>query len=458
MNIPEINTRMDSNFGRRKFLKLSSLGIAGLSFTQLPLSARTSREGTEIVFAFGPDDSGTIKRVIQKFNRQYKGQIKVTWQEMNRLSDQHHRQLVSDFTVDSEDIDVLGADVPWTAEFSRNEWVKELSGEFYDDYDPGDFLENTLRSAYYQYRMWGVPWFTDAGMLYYRKDLLEKSGYSSPPTTWNRLKQMAKKVKQDSGVVYGYVFQGAEYEGGVANALEFIWNAGGRVLTGNISVAGSFGQSVIDPNVITVNSESAAQGLDTARKMVLDGIAPKEVVSFQELQAMQAFLSGDAVFMRNWPYVYGVLNDPKQSSITPEQVGVAALPGETGASKRYSCQGGWNLMINANSDKNKFDAAWTFIRYVTAPEQQKFMALNGGFLPSLKKLYDDPEIVGKVPVVAAAKDIITKTRVRPITPFYTQISPRIARTFNRVLKNELTGHEAVSKLQKELQTILRKNR
>jgi len=458
MNIPEINTRMDSNFGRRKFLKLSSLGIAGLSFTQLPLSARTSREVTEIVFAFGPDDSGTIKRVIQKFNRQYKGQIKVTWQEMNRLSDQYHRQLVSDFTVDSEDIDVLGADVPWTAEFSRNEWVKDLSGEFYDDYDPGDFLEKTLRSAYYQYRMWGVPWFTDAGMLYYRKDLLEKSGYSSPPTTWNRLKQMAKKVKQDSGVVHGYVFQGAEYEGGVANALEFIWNAGGRVLTGNISVAGSFGQSVIDPNVITVNSESAAQGLDTARKMVLDGIAPKEVVSFQELQAMQAFLSGDAVFMRNWPYVYGVLNDPKQSSITPEQVGVAALPAETGVSRTYSCQGGWNLMINANSGKDKFDAAWTFIRYVTAPEQQKFMALNGGFLPSLKKLYDDPEIVGKVPVVAAAKDIITKTRVRPITPFYTQISPRIARTFNKVLKNELTGNEAVSKLQKELQTILRKNR
>ena len=86
------------------------------------------------------------------------------------------------------------------------------------------------------------------------------------------------------------------------------------------------------------------------------------------------------------------------------------------------------------------------------------MALNGGFLPSLKKLYDDPEIVGKVPVVAAAKDIITKTRVRPITPFYTQISPRIARTFNRVLKNELTGNEAMRKLQKELQTILRKNR
>ena len=338
MNIPEINTRMDSNFGRRKFLKLSSLGIAGLSFTQLPLSARTSREVTEIVFAFGPDDSGTIKRVIQKFNQQYKEQIKVTWQEMNRLSDQHHQQLVSDFTVDSDDIDVLGTDVPWTAEFSRNEWVKELSGDFYDDYDPGDFLENTLRSAYYQYRMWGVPWFTDVGMLYYRKDLLQKSGYSSQPETWDQLKQMAKKVKQDSGVAYGYVFQGAEYEGGVANALEFIWNAGGRVLTGNISVAGSFGQSVIDPNVITVNSESAAQGLDTARKMIMDGTAPKEVAYFQELQAMRAFLSGDAVFMRNWPYVFGVLNDPKQSNITPEQVGVA-LPGETGVSRTYSCQG-----------------------------------------------------------------------------------------------------------------------
>lgn len=442
---------------RRKFIALSGLGIAGSSL----LSAHPlSYQGSEIslTFGHGPDDSGTIQKVIDSFNRRYKGKIRVTWKKLERESDRMHAQLVSDFNVESGEIDVFSTDVPWTAEFSSNKWTKEITKEFYRDYTPEDFLTNTLKSTYYNYRMWGVPWYTDIGMLFYRKDLLEKSGFQGPPKTWTELTRMAKKVMADSGTKYGFVLQGAEYEGGVANALEYIWNAGGRVLTGNISVAGSFGQRVIDPNVITVNSSNAARGLEEVSKMIRAGVIPKEVANFRELDSWKAFVAGDAVFMRNWPYAFGNLGDPAFAKIEQSQVGIAPIPTSNASQKSYSCQGGWNLMINTYTSETKQDAAWKFIRFMTAPEQQKFMAMNGGFLPTYRVLYEDEEILRKMPSVQQGRSIIQNARVRPLTPYYRQMAPRISRTFNRLITGEIAGTAAVQLLEKELRTVLRKNR
>jgi len=442
---------------RRTFLKLGGTGLAGGLLMPRLVHSKT-QELIKLNFLFGPDDSGTIRATINNFNKQNAGSIEVNWIEMSRLSDDYYRQFKSEFTVESASIDVLGADVPWTAAFARNGWVRDITRKFFNEYETKDILESALNSVSYRYKVWGVPWYTDVGMIYYRKDLLAASGYNKPPDTWAELRTMAKKVMQDSKLPFGFVFQGAEYEGAVANALEYIWNSGGRVLTGNISVAGSFGQNIIDPNVITVNSIDAATGFDEAYRMISEGVSPREVANFEELQCSQAFLDGQAIFMRNWPYVYGLLSDTKQSSIRPDQVGVAAIPSTSSSFKQYGCQGGWNLMINRFNDSDKEDAAWTFIKWMTAPKQQRFMAINAGFLPTYQSLYDDQEILRKVPVIALGKDRIKNIRTRPISPFYDQISPRISRTFNRVLKGEITGSEAVAGLEKELRTILRKNR
>ncbi len=442
---------------RRRFLKLGGAGLAGAAL--LPAAAHPRPAApTELVFTFGPDDSGTLRALIDAFNARHSGQIRVTWREMSRESDAYYRQLESDFMADAADVDVIGGDVVWTAPFATRGWVRDLSRRFFGAYDPEDFLEAALNAAVYRFKVWGVPWYTDAGMLFYRKDLLQSSGFAGPPTTWDQLKQTAARVRRDARTRYGFVFQGAEYEGGVANALEYIWNAGGRVLTGNVSVAGTFGQSVIDPNVISVDSVDAARGLDTARSLVAEGYAPAQVTDFRELDALRVFLAGEAVFMRNWPYAYGILADAAQSRITPEQVGVAPLPAATEGHRRYSCLGGWNLMINARADRRKQEAAWTFIRFAVEAAQQKRRALDGGFLPSLRRLYDDPEILARVPVIAQGRQAVADARVRLVSPYYMQMAPRIARAFNRVLRGDVDGAGAVRALQAELQTILRKNR
>ena len=442
---------------RRKFIGLTSAGIAGSTLlSATPINIQSSP--VRLTFAHGPDDSGTIQTVIDKFNEQYKGQISVRWQVMPRLSNLQHQRLVSDFNVESGEIEVFSADVPWTAEFSRRGWIQELTKKFYNDYTPEDFLTNTLKSTYYKYRMWGVPWYTDIGLLFYRRDLLDKSGFTQPPKTLEELSAMAKKVKLDAGVKHGFVFQGADYEGGVANALEYIWNAGGRVLTGNISVAGEFGQRVIDPNIITIKSANSAAGLMSARNLIKQGVTPREVVDFSELESWQQFVSGNAVFMRNWPYAFGNLGNPNLNMLDREQVGICAIPTLDSSNKSYSCQGGWNLMVNKYISDEKKDASWKFIRYLTSTEQQKYMALNGGFLPTYRSLYDDSEILRVMPSIREGKSLLENARVRPITPYYQQMAPRISRAFNRVLRGETSGTAAVAVLERELRTVLRKNR
>ena len=158
--------------------------------------------------------------------------------------------------------------------------------------------------------------YEDAGqgepaLLFYRKDLLENSGFSEPPKTWDELREMAKKVMQDSGTRYGFVFQGAINETGTYNGLEYIWTHGGEVLDGD--------------RVVIDTPESVA-GLTTEQSMVSDGVTPQAVANYTLLESLTAFLNGDAVFCRWWPGLYGTTSDPEMSKIKPEQVGISSLP------------------------------------------------------------------------------------------------------------------------------------
>jgi multiple sugar transport system substrate-binding protein len=442
----------------RRDLVRGTAGLAGAALVGAAGAPRRARaqQPVEIVFSFAPDDSGSQDNLIAAFNQAHEGRIRVVWREMPRETDAYRQQLESDFLVESAEIDVIGADVIWTAPFAYNNWIRDLSGRFYNEYNVADFLDASMDSTAFRNRLWAVPWFSDAGMLYYRRDLLEASGFERPPHTWDDLKIAALRVKEETGVPYGLVFQGGQYEGGVTNALEYIWSAGGRVMTGNIMVAGAFGMGVIDPNVVTVNSVATARGLDVARSLIADGVAPEEVATFNEQDSLAAFMAGEAVFMRNWPFAYGVIQAADDAAITVDQVGLAPIPITPPGQQSFSCLGGWNLMISAFSQK--VDAAWEFIRFATSPEAQKRRAIEGGFLPTLHSLYLDPEVREQMPVVELAGQIFANTRSRPISPFYPDVSARLAIAFNRVLRGDLTGAQAARRLDGELRTIIRASR
>jgi multiple sugar transport system substrate-binding protein len=432
---------------------ISRRTLLGTGAAALAAPAVLAQGGAQrITFAFAPDESGAIQALIDGFNAS-QGEVEVVWREAPEESDAFFRTLVSDFEAGATDLDVFGADVIWTPELAENDWVRDVSGRLYDDLPTEAMLGAALQSASFRNRFWAVPWYTDAGMLYYRRDLLEEAGLG-PPGTWSELAETARTVMEASGLPHGFVFQGGRYEGGVTNALEFIWSAGGRAWTPQSEVAGAFGLRVSDPNVIVLNSEAAVAGLAAARSLVADGIAPEEVSTFNERDALRVFAAGEAVFMRNWPFAYGLLGTEEFAGITPDQVGIAQIPTLAPEGRSYSCLGGWNLAISRSS-RNE-DAAWSFIRHAVDAERQREMAMQGGFLPTLTDLYDDEALREAVPVIGLGADALRSARARPASTIYSRLSPRLAIMFNRVLRGEIEPAEAVRTTEAELRRITRR--
>src|SRR5215216_663271 len=430
---------------RRDFLKLSGAGLVGLVLPGLAGCGGGGGQGSggpvDLTFSFFPDRTGSVQELIDEFNSQNEGQIQVTYREMPADSGQHFDQLRTELQAGSGDIDVIGGDVIWPAQFAANGWIADLSDRF-PEREHNEFLPATIEANTYQGRIYGVPWYTDAGMLYYRSDLLEESGFSEPPRTWDELKDQARTVQQDSGTRYGFVFQGANYEGGVVNGLEYIWTSGGEVLRGD--------------DEVVIDISETRQGLEIERSMIDDGVAPEGVSQYKEQEVGTIFLGGDAVFMRNVPRFFALADDPDESSISPGQIGVAALPVAEEGLQSYSSLGGWNVFLNAKS--GNADAAYEFIRFMSATEQQKYRAINGTVLPTRQELYEDEELLAEVRIAELGQEAIQNTRPRPVSPFYSDMSLRMAEQFNASLNGEVAPEEATQTLQEELEQIIEQGR
>ena len=434
-------TTVPRELSRRDFLKVGGAGLAGaalLGAAGCGGGGEQSGGPTELYYTAPADATGTTDKLISQFNEKYKGKYKVTFQEGNADTGQRLDKLRTQFQAGGEGLDVILGDVIWTAELAASGWISDLSDRFPQS-EQQAFLPGSVEAIIYNGKPYAMPWYTDTGLLYYRKDLLKKSGYDSPPKTWDELKQMTRKVRRDSDIKFGFLFQGARSEAGVCDACEFIWSHGGNVLDPS------------DPTKVLVDSPQAIEGLETERSMITDGISPEAVTVYEETETQGEFLRGDAVFLRNWPYVYALVGDPAESKLKPDQVGVSELPSADG--KPGNGTVGDQPLYISTSSKNP-DAAWKFIEFVTASEQQKFRALEGSYLPTLSALYDDPEIQDTVPVVALAKEALQHTRPRPVSPYYSDMSLAMQEQFNASLKGDITPEEAARTLKSELENII----
>jgi multiple sugar transport system substrate-binding protein len=426
---------------RRDFLKVGGAGLAGVALLGAAGCGGGEEAGgaTEIYFTSAPDESGTTDKLINMFNDKNKGKYKVIFRQGNADTGQRFDKLRTEMQAGGEDIDVILGDVIWTAELAESGWIHDLSDRFTESQQK-EFLPGSVEAITYKGKAFGMPWFTDTGLLYYRKDLLEKSGFDGPPKTWDELKQMTSKVRQDAGVKYGFVFQGARYEGGVCDGMEFIWGHGGEVLDPQ------------DPTKVVVDSPEAIAGLATERSMITDGISPEAVIVYKEDESAAAFLNGDAVFLRNWPYVYALVGTSDYPKLKTDQVGVSELPSADGEPGNGTV--GDQPFYISSSSKNP-DAAWKFIQFLTAPEQQKLRAVEGAYLPTRTALYDDPEIQEKVPVVPLAKEALQHTRPRPVSPYYSDMSLEMQEQFNASLAGDISPEEAARTLKEQLENFIK---
>jgi multiple sugar transport system substrate-binding protein len=435
--------RAGGGVSRREFLRLGGVGLAGAALLGGGALAGcggeegSSGSGTQLTFNFIPDEGGGVQTLIDRFNEQHRGEIRVRWREAASASDEFFDRLRTELQSGRSEVDVIGGDVIWPAQLAANGWILDLSNRFTQEMR-GGYLDGPLESVGYDGKIWGVPWFTDAGMFYYRRDLLEKSGASDPPKTWDEMKEMVERVRAETGTEIGYVFQGARDEGGVVDALEHIWNAGGDVLDGSR---------------VIIDSPESVEALELRRTLITDGISPQASGDYTTQESQAAFTRGDAVFMRNWPFVYGLLSDRELSEVRPEQVGIGLMPAAGAGDRSYSGLGGWNFYVNANSE-DKIDEIWTFIQFMSTEESQRTLALESARLPTLRGLYSDQEVLEKVPVADLGRESLENTRPRPVSPYYSDMSLKMAEQFNASLKGDLPVDRSLAELQTELQNIV----
>ena len=313
-------------------------------------------------------------------------------------------------------MDVFFMDVIWPAEFAAAGWALPLD-DFFPVAERNKFLEASILANSYRGRVYGVPVFIDAGLLYYRKDLLVKYGFS-PPQTWPELVEQAKVIlaKERDPHLTGFSGQFKQYEGLICNMMEYILGNGGALW---------------DEKGLASSLQHAAsrEAVRFVRDQIIWGISHRGVLAYQEPESLALFVQGRAVFHRNWPYAWEAANDPKRSKMAG-RVGVTALPSFPGG-KSVATLGGWQLGISRFSNQPRL--AWKFIEFMTGSEMQKRIALFAGRAPTRKALYRDADVLKKNPQFRSQFEAFTRAVPRPPVPVYISLSNIMQRYFSSAI-------------------------
>ncbi len=344
----------------------------------------------------------------------------------------------------SPDIDVFQIDVIWPG-ILANHFV-DLTGKI-----PAEDIAKNFKAIVENNTVGGkfvaMPWYTDAGMLYYRKDLLEAAGKEAPKT-WADLAATAKELQDKARAdgndrMWGFVFQGKAYEGLTCNGLEWIDSWGG-------------GQIVDADGKITVSNDKAAEALTWAASTV-GTIAPEGVLNYSEEEARGVFQSGNAIFMRNWPYAWSLGQAP--DSPIKDKIGVAALPAGGPDGKPSGTLGGWQLAVSAYSANP--DLAVDLVRYLTSEAEQKRRAIEGSYNPTIESLYQDQEILTAVPFFGSLYEVFVNAVARPsrVTGVkYNQVSSEFFNAVHQVLSKQAEAPASLAALEKKLDRLSRGGR
>jgi multiple sugar transport system substrate-binding protein len=382
-------------------------------------AADPSKAKGDVAWCIGQDTSGAYGTAIELFKKENPN-VNVKLVELPQSADEQRTQLVQRLRAESDECDVLGMDTIWTAEFAAQNWLQDTT----DIVEPrkDDFVPSTLETAQYEDKYWAVPYHTNAGFLYYRKDQVPQ-----PPDDWEGVYEQAA---QNNGIIY----QGFRYEGLTVHFLELLYSGGGRVLSED-------GQSV------EVDSPEGEAALEFMAQGVESGTAPKAVTTYTEEESRRAFEAGNATFMRNWPYAFAL---GKESKIA-DQFDITTFPSFQGG-EPASVLGGINLGISAFS-KNPEGAA-AFIDFATREQVQKTNFLESASPPCFAAVYDDPEIQEKYAFASDLQAAVEQGQVRPVSPVYPLITEAIFTNVHDALQGKAEPKAALESMSSDIENAL----
>ncbi len=386
---------------------------------------------TTIQWAAGTiSGTGLRANLIHQFER-LNPDIKVKLVAEANNTDTTRAQLSATISGGSTTPDVYLGDVIWPGQFGHQHLALPLSDYLSKSYW-NRFAPGLVAGASYHGKVYGSPWFMDSGFLYYRKDLLAR--YHLPvPTTWEQLKSEAAILQGRHAVRYGFVWEGASYEGLTCNWMEYLADAGGHVFN-------SSGRP-------DMNTPQALKALTFMRSLITSGVTPSAVTTFTEPQAMNVFNDGQAAFLRNWDYAYSNSQTKGQSTVIGK-VAVAPLPAFAGhGSTGFACIGGWDMYVNPHTQH--LSQALRFIQFMSSLQAETKLATIASEIPTNYAVQQNPEVRKLNPVLA----IVSKTHLiaRPSqTPKYAQVSQAIYTNINAALAGQVSPQSALQQANQQL--------
>jgi multiple sugar transport system substrate-binding protein len=407
------------------------------------LSSGCSKPDKQVVtFAVGgaPNEIAFWEELVSEFENETGIKVNILRQPTD--TDQRRQGLLIPLKAKRDDPDVFLMDVVWIAQFEASGWLEPLDDYVKKENLPLDqFFNRVVNLAdRYKGKLIALPVYVDAGLLYYRKDLLEKHGFRNPPDTWDELLDYSLKVQKEMRKTepdfYGFVWQGAQYEGLICDFLEF---------------AGSEGGIIIRDDKIRLNTPEnvrAAQFMyDLIHKYRIS--PPNTFTEMKEEEVRTFFQQGKALFARNWPYAWALFQS--EDSKIKDKAGIAPLPHFPSA-KSVSTLGGWHIGISRYS--NVKVESFAFIKFATSFVTQKKLAIELGWDPARKDVYTDPEVLQKAPHFTALREVFENAKARPGLPYYSQISEVLQQNINAILSGTISPEEALTTSEKEVQKIM----
>ncbi len=411
-----------------------------LAISVVSFGSCTKKEAA-IVFMVGgaPDELEYWGELIREFETGTGFDVRIIRQPTD--SDQRRQGLVVALKSKQTDPDVFLMDVVWTGQFMASGWLEPLDSYISeDDFTIEPFFEAVIDLAdRYDDTLYALPVYVDGGLLYYRKDLLEEYGYAGPPQTWKELLDYSvaiqKQERSEHPGFYGFVWQGAQYEGLVCTFLEFSSSNGG---------------GMISEGKIRLDTPENIQALRFMQDLIHHHkISPANTFTEMKEEEVRSFFQrGNALFERNWPYAWK-LHETEGSAVRGK-VGTAPLP-HFENKKSVSALGGWHVGISRYCDAK--EKAWELVKYITSYRTEKELMLNLGWNPGRKDLYEDEEIKAVFPHLHILSGIFENAVSRPTLPYYTQLSEIIQRYLNACLSGKIQPAQALGQMQEEVENL-----
>ena len=415
---------------------MRAVSAALLLASALIVSGCASSAGGPAVRFWGLGREGEVAGdLVREFERRNPG-IRVEVQQIPFTAG--HEKLLTAF-VGRATPDVAQVGNTWVPEFAALGAIEDLTDRarasksvVEADVFPGIWATNVVDG-----RLWGVPWYVDTRVMFYRADLVAKAGWKEPPRTWSEWRKAGRAILALRGPArYAFLFPTDEWAAPVILGIQH----GARLLNDR-GLHGAFREPAF------------RKGLEEYVAFFREGLAP-EANNAQIGNLYQQFAEGYFAFYLTGPWNLGEFRRRLPAAIVADWR-VAPMPAPDDGGEGVSLAGGSSLVVFGRAAAR--DAAWKLVEFLSEPEQQRRMYALSGDLPSRISAWDDPALSGD-PRALAFRDQLGRVVPAPRIPEWEQIVQKVAEHAERAVRGRATVDEALEALDADVDRILEKRR